>query len=112
MATYNPELLAFAKPNHSFVKMVEAALAEYAQPVNVYHVVLTNPRRFVSSERKTHALPHMPEAKRNFVYNVRLISPMAPDFKSDGIKLCKVYRIDCRMVDVEPQRRSERRSII
>jgi transcriptional repressor NF-X1 len=74
MATYNPELVAFTKANHSFVKMVEAALAEYAQPENAHCAVLTNLRRFVSSERRTHALPHMPEAKRSFVYNVSLIS--------------------------------------
>lgn len=73
MATYTPELVGFGKANYAFTKMVEGALAD-----------------FVSSERQTHALPHMPEAKRHFVYN-----------------LCKVYRIDCRMVDVEPQRSIE-----
>ncbi|CAG7851556.1 SubName: Full=Uncharacterized protein {ECO:0000313/EMBL:CCA67475.1} [Serendipita indica DSM 11827] len=73
MATYSPELVAFARANTAFVKMVEKELAN-----------------FVSSERAAHALPHMPEAKRSFVYN-----------------LAKVYRIDTRMIDVEPQRSVE-----
>jgi transcriptional repressor NF-X1 len=105
-ATYTPELVAFAKANHSFVRMVEAALAEYVEPPNIHYTMLINPHRFVSSDRRTHALPHMPETKRNFVYNVRLILHMDLTMYLIQKKLCKVYRIDCRMVDVEPQRRS------
>ncbi|KAG8759546.1 FKBP12-associated protein [Serendipita sp. 396] len=73
MAHYAPELQSFARANLPFVRMVEAAFSD-----------------FVSSDRSAHTLPHMPELKRNFVYN-----------------LAKVYRMDARMVDAEPQRSVE-----
>ncbi|KAH9017094.1 hypothetical protein EDB83DRAFT_2438222 [Lactarius deliciosus] len=67
---YSDELVAFAKPNVKFVELVEKTFAE-----------------FVTSDKRVHVLPSMPESKRKFVHD-----------------LAAVYRMDSQMVDREPHR--------
>ncbi|KAJ7096711.1 hypothetical protein B0H15DRAFT_54387 [Mycena belliarum] len=68
--TWPDEVLAFARANLKFVSVVEKAFAE-----------------FVTSEKKTQVLPHMPPERRKFVHDV-----------------ASVYRMDTQMVDQEPHR--------
>ncbi|KAF7323896.1 R3H domain-containing protein [Mycena kentingensis (nom. inval.)] len=68
--TWNDEVRAFARANARFMGIVEKAFAD-----------------FVSSEKKTQVLPHMPPDRRKFVHDV-----------------AAVYRMDTQMVDQEPHR--------
>ncbi|KAF8629368.1 hypothetical protein AX17_005664 [Amanita inopinata Kibby_2008] len=67
---YPEEVVAFAKANWKFVPLVEKALAD-----------------FVTSDKKTQVLPHMPLDRRKFVQS-----------------LAGIYRIDVQIVDQEPRR--------
>ncbi|KAG6835541.1 hypothetical protein H0H93_000392 [Arthromyces matolae] len=71
-ATYHDNLIAFAKANERFLTVVEKAFNE-----------------FVTSQKKTQVLPHMPPERRKFVQD-----------------LAAVYRVDTEMVDQEPNRRT------
>ncbi|KAI0711152.1 hypothetical protein C8T65DRAFT_776732 [Cerioporus squamosus] len=68
--TYNDELLAFARANTKFCGIVEKSFSD-----------------FLSSDKKSQILPHMPEQKRKFVHD-----------------LAAIYRMDTQMVDQEPHR--------
>ncbi|KAF4616864.1 hypothetical protein D9613_008216 [Agrocybe pediades] len=67
---YNEELVAFGRANAKFVGVVERAFAD-----------------FITSEKRTQVLPHMPPDRRKFVHD-----------------LAAVYRMDTQMVDQEPHR--------
>ncbi|KAH9477552.1 FKBP12-associated protein 1-like protein [Psilocybe cubensis] len=69
-ATYADDVVAFARANMKFLPIVERAFAD-----------------FVTSEKKTQVLPHMPPDRRKFVHD-----------------LAAVYRMDTQMVDQEPHR--------
>ncbi|GLB39230.1 putative R3H domain containing protein [Lyophyllum shimeji] len=68
--TYHEELVSFARANLKFVGVVEKAFEE-----------------FVTTQKKTQVLPHMPSDRRKFVHD-----------------LAAVYRMDTQMVDQEPHR--------
>ncbi|KAG6839800.1 hypothetical protein C0991_011542, partial [Blastosporella zonata] len=70
MVTYHPDLLAVARANGIFLAKVEKALDE-----------------FVTSQKKTQVLPHMPPDRREFVRG-----------------LAAVYRMDTQIIDQEPNR--------
>lgn len=67
---YSDELVGFARGNLKFLGLVEKTFAE-----------------FISSEKRTNVLPHMPAERRKFVHD-----------------LATVYRMDTQMVDQEPHR--------
>ncbi|KAG6873346.1 hypothetical protein C0995_000206 [Termitomyces sp. Mi166 len=69
-ATYHESLVAFARTNEKFLTVVEKAFHE-----------------FVTSQKKTQVLPHMPPERRKFVHD-----------------LAAVYKMDTEMVDQEPNR--------
>ncbi|KAG5351153.1 hypothetical protein C0989_007698 [Termitomyces sp. Mn162] len=68
--TYHESLVAFARVNEKFLTVVEKAFYD-----------------FVTSQKKTQVLPHMPPERRKFVHD-----------------LAAVYRLDTEMVDQEPNR--------
>ncbi|KAH9918761.1 uncharacterized protein BXZ73DRAFT_52831 [Epithele typhae] len=68
--TYSEDLISFARANGKFCTLVEKTFAD-----------------FLSSDKKSHLLPHMPEQKRKFVHD-----------------LATAYRLDTQMVDQEPYR--------
>ncbi|TFK89666.1 hypothetical protein K466DRAFT_486400 [Polyporus arcularius HHB13444] len=68
--TYNDELLGFARANTKFCGIVEKSFSD-----------------FLSSDKKSQILPHMPEQKRKFVHD-----------------LAAIYRMDTQLVDQEPHR--------
>ncbi|KAF8067912.1 hypothetical protein FPV67DRAFT_1626152 [Lyophyllum atratum] len=68
--TYHEELVVFARANAKFLGVVEKAFDE-----------------FVTTQKKTQVLPHMPPDRRKFVHD-----------------LAAVYRMDTQMVDQEPHR--------
>ena len=86
--TYNDDLLAFARANVKFCTIVEKSFSEYAHlssfPCTYAQVHLSS---FLSSDKKSQILPHMPEQKRKFVHD-----------------LAAVYRMNTQMVDQEPHR--------
>ncbi|KAL1737867.1 hypothetical protein HDZ31DRAFT_70684, partial [Schizophyllum fasciatum] len=65
---YKDEVVAFGRANPKFVALVEKTFKE-----------------FISSDKKTQVLPHMPPERRKFVHD-----------------LAAVYRMDTRMIDQEP----------
>jgi len=67
---YNDELVGFARANAKFLGVVERAFSD-----------------FITSEKRTQVLPHMPPERRKFVHD-----------------LAAVYRMDTQMVDQEPHR--------
>ncbi|KAI0746900.1 hypothetical protein C8Q80DRAFT_804919 [Daedaleopsis nitida] len=68
--TYNDDLLGFSRANAKFCTIVEKSFSD-----------------FLSSDKKSQILPHMPEQKRKFVHD-----------------LASIYRMDTLMVDQEPHR--------
>ncbi|KAF5383191.1 hypothetical protein D9615_004915 [Tricholomella constricta] len=70
LVTYHDEVAGFARANSKFLVVVEKAFDE-----------------FVTSQKKTQVLPHMPPERRKFVHD-----------------LAAVYRMDTQMVDQEPHR--------
>ncbi|PPQ78281.1 hypothetical protein CVT25_011740 [Psilocybe cyanescens] len=72
-ASYADDLVTFARANMKFLPVVEKAFAD-----------------FVTSEKRTQVLPHMPPERRKFVHD-----------------LASVYRMDTQMVDQEPHRSVE-----
>ncbi|KAG1811846.1 uncharacterized protein BJ212DRAFT_1448349 [Suillus subaureus] len=68
--TYNDDLVTFAKANSKFVGLVEKTFAD-----------------FITSDKRTQVLPHMPPERRKFVHD-----------------LASIYRMDTQMVDQEPHR--------
>ncbi|KAI0674405.1 hypothetical protein C8Q78DRAFT_966649 [Trametes maxima] len=68
--TYHDDLVAFARANAKFCTIVEKSFAD-----------------FLTSDKRSQILPHMPEQKRKFVHD-----------------LAAVYRVDTQMVDQEPHR--------
>ncbi|KAI0686090.1 hypothetical protein BC835DRAFT_1288606 [Cytidiella melzeri] len=67
---YTDDLISFSKANVKFCLLVEKTFSD-----------------FISSDKKSQILPHMPETRRNFVHN-----------------LASMYRMDTQMVDQEPHR--------
>lgn len=67
---YHEQVVVFGRGNVKFVQVVEKAFAE-----------------FISSDKRTQVLPHMPPERRKFVHD-----------------LASVYRMDTQMVDQEPHR--------
>ena len=90
-ATYNDELLNFARANIKFLPIVEKAFAEYVFSTSLNETNKLNKLlfffSFIFSEKKTQVLPHMPPDRRKFVHD-----------------LAAVYRMDTQMVDQEPHR--------
>lgn len=70
MRSWHEQVVAFGRGNVKFVQVVEKAFAE-----------------FISSDKRTQVLPHMPPERRKFVHD-----------------LASVYRMDTQMVDQEPHR--------
>ncbi|KAF5383199.1 hypothetical protein D9615_004931 [Tricholomella constricta] len=70
LVTYHDEVAGFARASSKFLVVVEKAFDE-----------------FVTSQKKTQVLPHMPPERRKFVHD-----------------LAAVYRMDTQMVDQEPHR--------
>lgn len=68
--TYNDDLVTFARVNGKFVGLVEKTFAD-----------------FITSDKRTQVLPHMPPERRKFVHD-----------------LASIYRMDTQMVDQEPHR--------
>ncbi|KAF8805762.1 hypothetical protein BYT27DRAFT_7036688, partial [Phlegmacium glaucopus] len=68
--TYTDELSGFARVNPKFLSLVERTFAD-----------------FITSEKRTNVLPHMPPDRRKFVHD-----------------LASVYRMDTQMIDQEPHR--------
>ncbi|OJA15713.1 hypothetical protein AZE42_09960 [Rhizopogon vesiculosus] len=68
--TYNEDLTTFARTNGKFLALVEKTFSD-----------------FVSSDKRTQVLPHMPPERRKFVHG-----------------LASIYRLDTQMVDQEPHR--------
>ncbi|KAF8802315.1 hypothetical protein BYT27DRAFT_7112793, partial [Phlegmacium glaucopus] len=68
--TYTDELSGFARVNPKFLSLVERTFAD-----------------FITSEKRTNVLPHMPLDRRKFVHD-----------------LASVYRMDTQMIDQEPHR--------
>lgn len=75
--SYSDDLIAFAKANFSFCLLVEKTFAEYVYSFVCGRYILAKAPSsfpsFASSEKKSQILPHMPETRRNFVHNVRLM---------------------------------------
>ncbi|OAX40568.1 hypothetical protein K503DRAFT_687258 [Rhizopogon vinicolor AM-OR11-026] len=71
--TYNEDLTTFARTNGKFLALVEKTFAD-----------------FVSSDKRTQVLPHMPPERRKFVHD-----------------LASIYRLDTQMVDQEPHRSAQ-----
>ncbi|KAG1798823.1 uncharacterized protein HD556DRAFT_153931 [Suillus plorans] len=68
--TYNDDLVTFTKANSKFVGLVEKTFAD-----------------FITSDKRTQVLPHMPPERRKIVHD-----------------LASVYRMDTQMIDQEPHR--------
>lgn len=68
--TYNDDLMTLARANGKFVGLVEKTFAD-----------------FITSDKRTQVLPHMPPERRKFVHD-----------------LASIYRMDTQMVDQEPHR--------
>ncbi|KAG1722751.1 hypothetical protein EDB19DRAFT_1930311 [Suillus lakei] len=68
--TYNDDLVTPARANSRFVGLVEKTFAD-----------------FITSDKRTQVLPHMPPERRKFVHD-----------------LASIYRMDTQMVDQEPHR--------
>ncbi|KAG2035118.1 hypothetical protein BDR03DRAFT_935005 [Suillus americanus] len=68
--TYNDDLVTFVRANSKFVGLVEKTFAD-----------------FITSDKRTQVLPHMPPERRKFVHD-----------------LASIYRMDTQMVDQEPHR--------
>ncbi|KAH9928987.1 hypothetical protein B0H21DRAFT_837372 [Amylocystis lapponica] len=81
-ATYNDELLAFARLNPKFCITVEKSLAD-----------------FLASDKKSHILPHMPEQRRKFVHDLAFVyrtdTNMVDQEPNRSVQLIK--RIDSRV---------------
>ena len=90
--SYSDELIGFARTNMKFCLLVEKTLSEWVfNPfVNHTRTDLTSLRRFVSSDRRSQVLPHMPEQRRNFVHNVRTFFSLAY-FDSDRMPSWLLY---------------------
>ncbi|KAL4253098.1 NFX1 family protein [Abortiporus biennis] len=68
--SYHEDLVSYARANAKFCAMVEKNFSD-----------------FITSDKKSHILPHMPESRRKFVHD-----------------LAAVYRMNTQMVDQEPNR--------
>ncbi|KAG2150355.1 uncharacterized protein EDB93DRAFT_1205209 [Suillus bovinus] len=68
--TYNDDIVTFARANGKFVGLVEKTFSD-----------------FITSDKRTQVLPHMPPERRKVVHD-----------------LASIYRMDTQMVDQEPHR--------